>query len=82
MDRALTWFIRLWIGAVLLLNIAAVVGMFAVAPSIGSALKRVTETYSPFNGANLVAEIVTLAPAIGAFYWRKKRRDAIASKAP
>jgi hypothetical protein len=49
MDKALTWFICLWIGLVVLLNILAVIGFFMAASSASAAVAKIAETYSPFN---------------------------------
>jgi hypothetical protein len=76
MDKALTWFINCWVALVVLANVAAVVGFFVVAATFWDGWKRVTETYSPFNVANFIMEVVSLSPALGAMYWRDRRRAA------
>ena len=76
MDKALTWFINSWFLLVLLANVAAVVGFFMGAATFWDGLTRVRETYSPFNISNFVMEMVVLSPALGALYWRDRRRAA------
>lgn len=75
MDTALTWFIRIWIGIVIFLNVIAITGFFLTAPDFASGWQRTAATYSPFNVWNFLMEIITLSPAIGAYFWREKRRE-------
>ena len=75
MDKALTWFIGLWVGLVVLLNVVAMLGLVLAAEGLGSGLRRIAEVYSPFNVANWVMELVALAPALGAWWWRERRRQ-------
>jgi membrane protein implicated in regulation of membrane protease activity len=74
MDKALTWFIGLWIGLVVLLNVLALIGFFIAAPSASAAIAKIAEIYSPLNGWNWLAEVVSLLPAAGALTWRNRRR--------
>lgn len=74
MDKALTWFIRAWIVFALLVNAAAVIGMFLSAETFWAGWKQFTQTYSPFNVANVFMELILLSPALGAIYWRDRRR--------
>jgi hypothetical protein len=80
MDKALTWFIRSWLVLVLLANVAAVVGFFLGAATVWDGWMQVKETYSPFNISNFVMEMVSLSPALGALYWRDRRRAAGAQR--
>lgn len=74
MDRALTWFIGLWVGLVLALNLLGIGAMLATAESFGVGLSRVWSTFSPFNVVNYLLEVVLLSPAIAAHLWRGRRR--------
>jgi hypothetical protein len=74
MDKALTWFIRSWLALVLLANVAAIVGFFLLAATAWDGWRQVRETYNPYNISNFVAEMVSLSPALGALYWRDRRR--------
>jgi hypothetical protein len=74
MDTALKWFINGWVTLAVLVNIVAIIGLFAAAPSFLAGWWRVTEIYSPFNFWNAAAEIVLFLPAIGAAYWREHRQ--------
>lgn len=81
MDKALTWFIRIWVGLIVLLNVAAIIGFFATAPSFWAGIARVQETYSPFNVVNWIVEVISLSPALAAMWWRDKRRkNAVLAK--
>lgn len=75
MDTALTWFIRLWVGLAILVNLLAIVGLAIGAESWWDAWQRVTETYSPFNVINYAMEVALISPAIGAYIWRERRRE-------
>ena len=75
MDRVLTWFIWIWVGLIMALNAIAIVGMFANAESFWAGVARVRETYSPFNVANFLVELIVLSPAIIAYWWRERRRE-------
>jgi hypothetical protein len=73
MDKALTWFIRIWVGFAMLVNVIAMAGFF-VAHGFWGGLAKVQETYSPFNIWNYFAELLLLSPALIAYWWREKRR--------
>lgn len=74
MDKALTWFINCWVALFILANVVAVVGLFVGAKSFWDGWTQVTETYNPFNVGNYIVELAVLSPALGAMYWRNKRR--------
>jgi hypothetical protein len=76
MDKALTRFINGWLILVLLANVVAVVGFFVGAATFWDGWTRVREVYSPFNFTNFIMEVVSLSPALGAMYWRDRRRAA------
>lgn len=91
MDRILTWFIRCWIAIAVLVNIIAVAGIFFAAHSFSAGLSRLGDIYGPMNPFNWFAELVLVAPAIGAFAWLQRRqrrvgaeilRKAMASRRP
>jgi len=73
MDKALTIFINVWVGLVVIVNVLGIAGQFYL-HGIGGGIAYIQETYSPFNVVNYVMEIVALSPAIGAYYWRERRR--------
>ena len=75
LDRAVTWFIGLWIGLVILLNIVAVLGFVMSAPTVWAGIAKIQDTYSPLNLWNWIAEVVSLLPALGALAWRNRRRS-------
>lgn len=74
MDTALTWFTRIWVGVIFILNVMAIIGFFVTADSFWHGWQRVAEIYSPFNVWNFIAEVVSLSPAIAAYMWLEKRR--------
>jgi uncharacterized membrane protein len=74
MDKTLTGFIWIWISLILLLNTLGIVGFFIHANSFWGGMQKVWDIYSPFNIINWVVELATLSPAIGAYFWRERRR--------
>ena len=73
MDRALTTFIYVWAGFIILANLVRIIEQFYLHGFSGG-VSYIQEIYSPFNYINFIFTIVTLSPAIGAYYWREKRR--------
>lgn len=82
LDIALDWFVKIWVGLVVLANILGIIGMFVTADSFWDGWKRVTEIYSPFNVINWIAQVVSLLPAIGAHMWLEKRRRRASQRPP
>jgi hypothetical protein len=72
MDRALTIFMYLWGGLILLANVLGIVAQFGL-HGFGGGMFCVQEIYSPFNVTNYGVTLVMLSPAIGAYFWREKR---------
>lgn len=73
MDKLLTIFIYVWVGLIVALNIFGIAAMFYL-HGFSAGLEYVQTTYSPFNLVNWAFTIVTLLPAIGAGWWRERRR--------
>ncbi len=76
MDRALTWFIRIWVGLVILFNLVSIVAIFVLAPSFWDGLSRLWEIFSPYNLKNYFLEMLLFSPAIAAEVWRQKRAQS------
>lgn len=74
MDRALTIFITVWVGLIVVLNIIGIVGQFWLNGFSGG-VEYVQEIYSPFNVVGYLVMVVSLSPAFGAYMWREKRRN-------
>jgi hypothetical protein len=74
MDRALNWFIRIWIWIVVGVNIIAVVGLFKSAHGFVNGWLSVSEVYSPFNVKNWLLEMAFISPALGAYAWLERRK--------
>lgn len=74
MDKALTWFIWLWMGLVIALNAFAIFGIFLSTNDAWQTWTWMQDTYSPFNFYNLIAEAIVMSPALGAVFWRDRRR--------
>ena len=79
MDTFLTWFWRLWVGLVILANIAGIVGTALTSDSFWTFLDWLQQTYSPFNIWNWGLNIVLLMPAFGAYWWKEKRKKSSAT---
>lgn len=73
MDRALTIFIYVWVGLFVLANVLGIIGQFYLHGFSGG-ITYIQEVYSPYNVINFIVSIASLSPAIGAYYWREKRR--------
>ena len=74
MDRTLTIFVYIWVGAFVLANLVGIFGQFYL-HGFSAGFSYIQEVYSPFNIINYIAAAVTLSPAIGAYYWREKRKQ-------
>ncbi|MGV2137406.1 hypothetical protein ACQZ45_05435 [Agrobacterium sp. 16-2014-1-2a] len=73
MDKALHWFVRIWVGVVILVNLVAIAGMF-MHDGFWGGVNRMQETYSPFNIFNWIMEVLLLSPALVAAWWLEKRK--------
>ena len=70
------WFIRIWAGLVILLNLLGITGVFIGAPNVGSALVQIREWYSPFNLWTWALNLALLSPALVATRQQRRVRDA------
>lgn len=77
MNKALRWFIQLWIGIVILVNLAAIAGML-LHDGFWDGLSRVQDIYSPFNIFNWIMEVLLLSPALLAAWWLDRRKHSAA----
>ena len=75
-DMALTWFINIWVGSVVGINVAAIIGFMSVAPTVWAGIGTIQEVYSPFNVWNWLLELLALSPALVAIWWRERRHTA------
>lgn len=75
MDKSLSWFFRLWVALVVLLNLTGILGAALSSVSLGAFVQWMQETYSPFNIWTHGLNIALLLPAFGALIWRNKRRE-------
>lgn len=73
MDKFLRGFITVWVGLIILLNLVAVAAMFYVHGMWGG-FDEVRRIYSPFNIVNYIAQVISLSPALLAF-WVLERRQ-------
>lgn len=73
MHSVLTWFIRVWIGLAILVNLVAVVSIIYFAPTFWDGVGKVAEIFNPFNVFNMAMEVLLLSPAFIAMWWRSKR---------
>jgi hypothetical protein len=60
--RVLLWFMRIWVGLVLIINLGAVCGSFIAFGLVGGFM-RVQEIYSPFTVSTYVINGMLLLPA-------------------
>ena len=73
-DSALTWFAKIWITLVVVLNLVCIVGLVVSAPTLWIGIGKLSGFYSPLSIWNWVAEAVALSPALGAIAWRDRRQ--------
>jgi hypothetical protein len=72
MNKALHWFIRLWVGFVILLNVVAIAWFF-FGYGFWGGLSSVANTFDPRNFGNYVTELILLSPALAASFWKNRR---------
>lgn len=73
LDKALLWFIRIWVTLIVLLNLINVFSLFYLHGFLDG-WARVSEIYSPYNFINFIVTVISISPAIGAFYLRERLR--------
>ena len=74
MDRGLTWFLWIWAGLVLLLNLASSAAIVLFAETFWAGIAQVQNVYSPFNLWTHGLNLALLSPAVGAYLWRERCR--------
>jgi hypothetical protein len=74
MNALLTGFIYAWSALalcfIMLLNFFTLTGE----PTLWAGVEKLQAIWSPFNIVNYAAVVITLSPALGAYWWREKRR--------
>jgi len=75
LDASLKIFARIWIVLVAMLNVAEVAAILLTAKSLQAGWLRIQDIYSPFTISTYIVNLVLLAPALGAEYWRAKRKS-------
>jgi len=75
MTKFLNLFYKFWIGLVIFLNLLGLVGTAYTTQSFTETLSYLQTTYSPFNIWTYLLNLFLLLPAIGAYYWLKKRTN-------
>ena len=68
-----TWFVRIWVGMVVALNLIGLAGFIVSSESIGEAWSVISETYSPYNVWTHGLNLVLLSPALAVVFWRQRR---------
>jgi type III secretory pathway component EscS len=74
LDKVLTWFIGAWVGLVFILTMASFAGTMIAAPTFWAGVTAIQDELSPFNIKYYLTMAVLLSPALGALWWRDKRR--------
>ncbi len=69
LEKLLWWFVRVWVGLVAFVNLAAIAGSFIGARTVVEGAARVQDTYDPFNLGTVIINLVLLLPAFGAYGW-------------
>jgi hypothetical protein len=74
LDRALTWFIGIWIGLVFILTMTSFAATMLAAPTVWDGLAKIRDELHPSNYRLYVTVFLLLSPAILAMGWRDRRR--------
>lgn len=74
MNKALQWFIGIWVTLAVLVNVVAIAGM-SLHDGFWGGLSRLQDTYSPFNIFNWIMEVVLLSPSLLAAWWLERRKQ-------
>jgi hypothetical protein len=77
-DKVLSWFIYVWLALALAIEAFDIARLMSNALTWGSGLQAVQHKWF---GIQSLAELVLISPALGAYYWREKRRQRIQRQA-
>ena len=75
LDKALSWFTKIWIGLVIVLTLMSFAGTIVSAPTVWTGIMRVWDEVSPFNIKYYITMALLLSPAWLGLAWRDKRRE-------
>lgn len=81
-EQALELFAKVWIRIFIVLNVIAIIGLIATAPSLSIGVVRFSEAYNPFNVWSLAVQVVGLSPALVAIAWLHRRLRSVKVTAP
>lgn len=79
-DKILSWFINIWIGLIILLNVVNIISLFYFRGFMDG-WSKMCEIYNPYNFTNVIFTLVTLAPAFLAIYIKERRKKKATNKA-
>jgi hypothetical protein len=71
-DKGLTWFAKIWMMLIVVLNFIGVIGLLIGAPTLWTGIVSLSEIYL-FNMWSWIGELVALSPALGALAWSDRR---------
>jgi hypothetical protein len=74
LDKALTWFIGIWIGLVFVFTMTSFAGTMIAAPTFWDGLAMIRDELEPFNYRFYLIVFLALSPALVALGWRNGRR--------
>jgi hypothetical protein len=77
-DKVLSWFIYVWLALALAIEAFDIARLMSNALTWESGLQAVQHKWF---GIQSLAELVLISPALGAYYWREKRRQRIQRQA-
>jgi hypothetical protein len=72
-DQALAWFSAIWIFLYIVLNVIVVLVIFAVAPTLRSAVAELTDVYDPLHASAWISQVLAMTPALLSIGWRNRR---------
>jgi hypothetical protein len=68
-SRLLLRFAGVWVGAVVLVNLAVIVTAFLTAGNVLDGAIKAADIYSPFEFATYLINVILIAPAALAYWW-------------
>ncbi len=74
MDTALSWFIALWLGLALLINLFACAGMVLGFCGLWDGWHRLIAVFDLSALDTVLYELALLLPVLAALYWQQQRR--------
>jgi hypothetical protein len=80
LDWCLRWFIAVWVGILIVLQLIRAADVVLRAPSVWTGIWDALDALSPFNIVHFVVMLLAASPAFGAFTWLERREQTRRAK--